>query len=501
MLDLELFATLFRAINWASVQRLILVGDPNQLPPIGRGRVFADILDWLQEYAPENVGLLKINIRQMDNRLNDKGNGILDLASLYTRTDQATEKDGDAKTFAENMFRKMQEGGDIDKDLRIVFWKNPDDLAEKLIEIIIKDLENDTGLVFNKDRTFDLWDAAFNDNGKRRPEYQQVISPYRGDLIGTDHLNILIQKLVNGERLERIGNLGGLTLYDKIIQIINRPRSNPVEAYSTITGRKEKIEVYNGEIGFVEPDQLSWNNGGNKHKLRSFQVVFSRKPDYRINVHNRDFVEENLDLAYAISVHKAQGSEFDRVYFVLPKNKKTLLSRELFYTGITRARCHCTILIEEDISPLLSMYRPENSHLISINSSLFSFRPIPEELLNRRGWYEEGKIHSSLADFMVRSKSEVIIANMLFDRNIPFKYEVLLYAPDGTFFLPDFTLIWAGETFYWEHLGRLDLEKYRADWNRKKEWYARFFPGHLVTTHESGDLSKDANEIIKNFFS
>ncbi|MFL6546644.1 MAG: ATP-dependent RecD-like DNA helicase, partial [Candidatus Udaeobacter sp.] len=59
MLDLELIAALYRSINWASVQRLIFVGDPNQLPPIGRGRVFADLIDWLQDSDPASVGFLK----------------------------------------------------------------------------------------------------------------------------------------------------------------------------------------------------------------------------------------------------------------------------------------------------------------------------------------------------------------------------------------------------------------------------------------------------------
>ena len=46
---------------------------------------------------------------------------------------------------------------------------------------------------------------------------------------------------------------------------------------------------------------------------------------------------------------------------------------------------------------------------------------------------------------MVRSKSQVIIANMLFDRDIPFRYERPMYAQDGTFHLPDFTVTWRGE--------------------------------------------------------
>lgn len=129
---------------------------------------------------------------------------------------------------------------------------------------------------------------------------------------------------------------------------------------------------------------------------------------------------ENLELAYAISVHKAQGSDFDDVFFILPKKKSRLLSRELFYTGITRAKKHTTLFIEEDIGVLLSLGRKEASELLRINSSIMEFDPVPEELINMNEWYEEGKIHKTLAEYMVRSKSEVIIANMLFEENIPF---------------------------------------------------------------------------------
>jgi hypothetical protein len=102
---------------------------------------------------------------------------------------------------------------------------------------------------------------------------------------------------------------------------------------------------------------------------------------------------------------------------------------------------------------------------------------------------------------MVRSKSEVIIANMMAEREIPFLYEVPLYAPDGTFYLPDFTVTARGETWYWEHVGRLDLEEYRNHWETKKAWYDRFFPGRLIITTESGDLSQQADGIIRTSFS
>jgi ATP-dependent exoDNAse (exonuclease V) alpha subunit len=120
--------------------------------------------------------------------------------------------------------------------------------------------------------------------------------------------------------------------------------------------------------------------------INRFQVTFSHKEYFWAEYTSESQVEENLELAYAISVHKSQGSEFERVYFILPKNKVALLSRELFYTGMTRARRHCTIFVQEDISPLLSMRRPEKSHLVGINASLFSFHPIPDEMRTMREW-------------------------------------------------------------------------------------------------------------------
>lgn len=91
MIDLNLFATLLRSINWNSVQRLILIGDPNQLPPIGRGRVFADTIDWLDKEYPDNVGVLTENIRQLVNRVENNGCGILDLAELFIQEKQTEE--------------------------------------------------------------------------------------------------------------------------------------------------------------------------------------------------------------------------------------------------------------------------------------------------------------------------------------------------------------------------------------------------------------------------
>jgi predicted nuclease of restriction endonuclease-like RecB superfamily len=214
----------------------------------------------------------------------------------------------------------------------------------------------------------------------------------------------------------------------------------------------------------------------------------------------RQSVEDNLELAYAISVHKAQGSEFERTYVIVPKTKTTLLSPELFYTALTRATRHCTLLVEQDISALIDMRRRERSHLLKINSSVFEFRPAPTPLLQLGPYYEERKIHEVLAGCMVRSKSEVIVANLLTAASIKFDYEVPLFAPDGTFYLPDFTIKWRGQTYYWEHLGLLDKTEYKKKWDKKKRWYKKHFPDALIVTEESSRLSKSAEKVIRETF-
>jgi hypothetical protein len=504
MLDLPLLAAFFRAVNWNSVQRLIFVGDPNQLPPIGTGKVFADLTDWLRQELPEHVGELGTNMRQLSNRLLGLGTGIPDLASIYLRRDLAAEKLADDEAREDDMLRRVQDGGDITGDLRVLYWQTPEELEQRLIETLVTDMERDTGLTLNPDRPFELWDAVMTQGDQgQAAEATQVISPYRGELFGIEHLNLVLQRHKNNWCLDNKGALGGITFFDKVIQIINRPQSRPIAAWNTQTRKAEKVEVFNGEIGLTKVhafDAKGWKWRG--FHVERFQVVFSRKQHLWVEYGSETAVTENLELAYAISVHKAQGSEFRRVYFVVPKHKRGLLSRELFYTGLTRAQSHCTLLVEEDIAPILSLRRLENSHLSRINSSLFRFRPVPREFQTMAEWYEEGKIHRTLTEQMVRSKSEVIIANMLFDRDIPFEYEVPLYAPDGTFYLPDFTINWRGEVWYWEHLGMLHDESYRSHWETKRAWYEKHgFASHLITTSEvHGFDSKDVQRVLEATF-
>ena len=212
---------------------------------------------------------------------------------------------------------------------------------------------------------------------------------------------------------------------------------------------------------------------------------------------------DNLELAYAISVHKAQGSEFNHTYVLVPRSQGRSLSSELLYTALTRARQHCTLLVQGDVSTLLSARRPENAQIGLINSSLFDgfFRAVPDELISRKSWYEEGRVHEALSGDMVRSKSELVIANLLHERDVPFAYEVLLRAPDGTMYLPDFTITWQGERWYWEHWGMMSSDAYQEHRKRKIAWYNKHFSGRLIETFEVPQLSHQAAHHIEEKFS
>lgn len=509
MLDLTLAASLLRAINRDSIQRMIFVGDPSQLPPIGCGKVFADIIDYLEKSEPQSIATLQDNLRLLENVTENKGTGILRLASGYVRQSMAEVKDEAGHLAFEETLQQVQAGGDVDQDLRILYWNNAEELPSLLIEQMTADMEESTGQKENALRRFELWKRAFKD----RADTIQVLTPYRGELFGIDAINSAIQKHVSQHMLDRVGSIDGITLFDKVIQTRNRPRSNMAYAYNKSTKKPERIEVYNGEIGFVKPHGFDGKKIWSDHFwLKHFQVVFSRKENYWVSYggdlgrgeNNRwipkQAVEDNLELAYAISVHKAQGSEFEPTYVIVPKNKATLLSPELFYTALTRATRHCTLMIEQDISALVDMRRRERSHLLKINSSLFEFRAAPTPLIELAPYYEDRKIHEALVGCMVRSKSEVIIANLLTKSEIEFDYELPLFAKDGTFYLPDFTIKWRGKTYYWEHLGLLDQTEYKRKWDQKKKWYQKNFPGALIVSAEGPRLSKTAEKLIRENF-
>lgn len=147
----------------------------------------------------------------------------------------------------------------------------------------------------------------------------QVLAPmYKGEN-GIDNLNIILQDLFNppgkGKNEIRIGE----TIYrvgDKVLQLVNDPDNN----------------IYNGDIGYVKEA-----NPGSKDKLLMVDFygngVFYKREDLI-----------NLKHAYAITIHKSQGSEFDHVIIPIVMNYGRMLYNKLLYTGISRAKKSLTIL-------------------------------------------------------------------------------------------------------------------------------------------------------------
>jgi hypothetical protein len=226
--------------------------------------------------------------------------------------------------------------------------------------------------------------------------------------------------------------------------------------------------VANGEIGIVTYTKK--RQGGDY-----LQVGFSTQDGVTYRYY-RNQAQDDLELAYALTVHKAQGSDFEVVFLIIPKDAQTL-SRELIYTGLTRFRKRLVLLIEGDTSTMRALRLPGNSATHLRNTNLFTLSLRPDETRPEIP-YPEALIHRTRRGVLVRSKAEVIVADILDTlvgdpSEIDWKYEEPLYHPDdpNDYRLPDFTIGYAGDIYYWEHLGMLSVPAYHEGWKRKRRWY------------------------------
>lgn len=140
------------------------------------------------------------------------------------------EKSEDRHSVEEAMLARVQEGGDVEKDLRVLFWQTPEELEQVLIETVVADMEADTKLSLDPEKPYLLWNQALTRNGEPFPEASQVISPYRGNLHGIEHIDQVLQIHKNRWWVAEKGAIGGITVFDKVVQVRNRPKSNPISA-------------------------------------------------------------------------------------------------------------------------------------------------------------------------------------------------------------------------------------------------------------------------------
>lgn len=112
--------------------------------------------------------------------------------------------------------------------------------------------------------------------------------------------------------------------------------------------------------------------------------------------------------------------------------------------------------------------------------------------------HQLSRLYTTADGTRVRTKSEVIICDLLFKAGIKYAYERKLFY-DGSYYIePDFTIVAGnGKTYYWEHVGLLGKEDYDANWSKKIKIYEDLFPGQLLKTYESGVIAHDADNMVK----
>lgn len=285
MVDLPLMHALLSAVCVGT--RLILVGDRNQLPSVGPGSVLKDIID---SHCFSVVMLTKI-FRQA-------GESDIVVNAHKINRGEPVILDNKSRDF---FFLKRQDANTI---------------ISVVLTLILKKLPKYVGA--------DIYDI-------------QVLTPMRKGLLGVERLNGILQEYLNppspskaekenGERKFRVG--------DKVMQIKNNYQLEwEIKTKYGMTIDKG-LGIFNGDMGIIR-------------EINSYEETMTVEYDeHRLVTYPFQMLEE-LELAYAITIHKSQGSEYPAVVIPLLQGPRQLYHRNLLYTAVTRAR-KCVTLVGSD---------------------------------------------------------------------------------------------------------------------------------------------------------
>lgn len=285
MVDITLMHNLLKAV--VAGTRLILVGDVNQLPSVGPGCVLKDIID---SHACNVVRLNRI-------------------------FRQASESDIIVNAHKINRGEPVS----LDNKSRDFFFLKRYD-ANVIISICIQLIQQKLPKYVNAS-PFDI----------------QVLTPMRKGLLGVERLNTILQQYLNppdGKKAEREHGQTIFRVGDKVMQIKNNYQAE-WEIRSRYNIPIEKgLGVFNGDMGIVR-------------EINSFSETLTVEYEERRMVEYPFKELDQLDLAYAITIHKSQGSEYPAVIIPLLTGPRMLMNRNLLYTAVTRAR-KCVTLVGDE---------------------------------------------------------------------------------------------------------------------------------------------------------
>ncbi|WP_298210237.1 AAA family ATPase [Acidovorax sp.] len=527
MLTEEQLAALLDAVE--SVDRLVLVGDPKQLPPIGAGRPYVDIVNFLK---PANIDSLRTRVAGSFAEL---------TVTMRQGADEGVVRD-DALLAQAFSGRPLDAGADEiwqtvasgkSNFVKLVRWNKPDQLQALLLdelqtELKLKSITDEVtfeeslgGVSSDFEGGSTVW---FNTQYKDRPgaskkaEAWQILSPIKQYQAGVTAINRALQQQFRKSFLKMAAQTGWMKkipspagpeeiIYgDKVINVINKSGRDTFPA-------KDDAYVANGDIGIV--------TGHRKTKFKTWapyevEVELASQPGFAYKYRPWEFDSQEstppLELAYALTVHKTQGSEFGKTFVVMP-NPCRNLTREMLYTALTRQKDKIIILHQGDFRDLLHFSQESASEINRRMTNLFvPSSPVEIKVRNKSVFLDEKLIYLTENGDLVRSKSEWIIADKLKAAGIKYQYEQPLIL-DGVERLPDFTIRDedAGTVWYWEHNGMLSDGEYKKRWERKEAAYrrAKIVPpteptkdddrtGTLLVTEEREGTGLDLNAIHAN---
>lgn len=286
MVDIHLMQSLLKAINPGT--RLILVGDVNQLPSVGPGNVLRDMID----------------------------SGSFNVVMLTKIFRQATQSDIVVNAHKINRGEQVPLGKKSN-DFLFIKREDPNAIINAMITLVQDKLP---GYVHAK--TYDI----------------QIMTPMRKGAIGVERLNTILQEYLNppGDgKAEKETTGVTYRVGDKVMQIKNNYNIEWEVRNKYGIPMDKGTGVYNGDMGIVREINAF-------AELVTVEFDEGRMVDYSFKQ------LEELELAYAITIHKSQGSEYPAVVIPVFSGPRMLMTRNLIYTAVTRAKsCVCLVGMPE----------------------------------------------------------------------------------------------------------------------------------------------------------